>query len=106
LKQYEALVIFPITVTGLDSKNTFEELVKKIEGKILNRTEMGRRFLGYAVKKSKEGYIAAFDFELSPEKMDPLRRSLDLSEDILKYTIVVKEKSKAAVKLGASAEKR
>lgn len=106
MKKYDSLVIFPPTVTGLDGKNSFEELVKKNGGSILNRTEMGKRFLGYPVKKSKEGYVAAFDFELAPDKMAELRRLLDLSEDILKYTIVVKEKNKAAAKLGAPAEKR
>lgn len=106
MKKYEALVIFPPSVTGLDGKNSFEELVRKNGGNITNRVEMGKRFLGYTVKKSKEGYIAGFDFELSPEKVIELRRLLDLSEDILKYTLVLKEKNKAAAKLGAPAEKR
>lgn len=106
MKKYDALVIFPPTVTGLDGKNSFEELVKKNGGNIIHRTEMGKRFLGYPVKKSKEGYVVAFDFELLPDKMLELRRLLDLSEDILKYTIVIKEKNKAAAKLGAAAEKR
>ncbi len=106
MKKYDALIIFPPSVSGLDSKNSFEELVTKNGGTITNRTEMGRRFLGYPVKKSKEGYVAAFDFELSPDKMGELRRSLDLSEDILKYTIVIKEKNKAAAKLGAPSEKK
>ena len=106
MKKYDALIIFPPSVTGLDGKNSFEELVKKNGGSILNRVEMGRRFLGYPVKKSKEGYVVGFDFELGPEKMGELRRTLDLSEDILKYTIVIKEKNKAAAKLGAPAEKK
>lgn len=106
MKKYDSLIIFPPATTGLDSKNSFEELVKKNGGSISNRTEMGKRFLGYPVKKSKEGYVVAFDFELEPAKMVELRRSLDLSEDILKYTIVVREKNRAAAKLGAPAEKR
>ena len=106
MKTYDCLVIFPPTVSGLDTKNAFEELVKKNGGQILNRIEMGKRFLGYPVKKSKEGYLAAFDVELEPGQMGELRRSLDLSEEILKYTIVIKEKSKAAKKLSAPVEKR
>ncbi len=107
MKKYEALVIFSPSVTGLDTKNAFEELAKKSGGNILNRVEMGKRFLGYPVKKSKEGYVVAFDFELMPDKVAELKRSLDLNEDVLKYTIVIKETSKAAIKLGAApAEKR
>ena len=94
MKTYDALVIFPPEVTGLDGKNAFEDLVKKNDGKILNRTEMGKRFLGYTVKKAKEGYFVAFDFELNPDRVDALKRLLDLSEDVIKYTITVKPKQK------------
>ena len=97
MRTYEALVIFSPAVTGLDSKNTFEELVKKFEGKIVNRTEMGKRLIGYTVKKSKEGYFVAFDFELPQDKMDALKRALDLSEDVLKYTLIKKGKAKLAL---------
>ena len=106
MKKYEALIIFSPAITGLDTKNSFEELIKKSGGNILNRLEMGKRFLGYPVKKSKEGYVVAFDFELSPDKMTEFRRSLDLTEDILKYTVVIKEISKAAAKLGAAAAEK
>jgi len=94
LKTYEAVVIFPPEASGLDGKTVFEDLVKKNEGKILNRLEMGKRFLGYSVKKTKEAYVVAFDFELAPSKVDALKRLLDLNEDIIKYTLVVKPKHK------------
>jgi ribosomal protein S6 len=95
LATYEALVIFPSQTASdvlSDGKNAFEETVKKFEGKILNRSELGRRPLGYSIKKSREGYFAAFDFDLMPEKMDPLTRALHLSESILKFMILKKGK--------------
>jgi len=88
---YEALVIFPpqgpadLLQAG---KNPFEETVKKFEGKILNRVDLGKRVLGYRVRKSSEGHFACFNFELAPAQMDAFRSSLNLIEDILKYTIV------------------
>jgi len=95
LKTYEALVIFP-SQTALeghqDPKNSFEEIVKKHEGKVLNRTELGKRLLGYPIKKSKEAYVVSFVFELSPDKAEAFRRSLQLTEGILKFTIVTKSK--------------
>jgi ribosomal protein S6 len=95
LETYEALIIFPSQAAAeplSEGKNAFEELVKKFEGKILNRTELGRRLLGYPIKKSREGYFAAFDFELSPDKIQLLTHGLRLSEAVLKFTIVRKQK--------------
>ncbi len=95
MKTYEALVIFPFQM-GLeghqDQKNVFEEIIKKHEGKVLNRNEIGRRPLGYPIKKSKEGYFVSFVFELSPDQVEAFKRSLQLAEEILKFTIVVKPK--------------
>ena len=99
MKTYEALVIYPSQATGEgqhDSKNIFEETVKKYGGKVLNRSELGRRPLGYAVKKSKEGHLVSFFFEVAPDQLDALRRSLQLAEEILKFTIVAKSKMEPA----------
>ena len=99
MKTYEALIILPsqFTVEGhQDPKHVFEELIKKHNGKVLNRTELGKRLLGYSVKKAKEGYVVSFVFELPPEKVDSFKRSLQLAEEILKFTIVVKSKDKLA----------
>ncbi len=95
MKTYEALVIFPsqgIAELHLDGKNPFEEAIKKSDGKILNKTELGKRLLGYRVKKANEGYFVSFVFELSPTNLDAFRRLLQLAEGILKFTIIVKPK--------------
>ena len=96
MKTYEILVIYPFQTTGEghhDPKNVFEEIVKKHEGKVLNRTELGRRLLGYVVKKSKEGHVVSFLVEFPPSQLDALRHSLQLTEEILKFTIVAKTKA-------------
>lgn len=102
MKTYEALVIFPFPSAGelhQVGKDTFEEVVKKHEGTILNRTELGKRPLGYPVRKAREGYVASFAFELLPGKMDSLKRSLHLTEGILKFTVVKKPKVRWARQL-------
>lgn len=91
MNTYEGLVIFPSQGPGdllQEGKNPFEEAVKKFEGKILSRTELGKRALGYKVKKSNEGHFVCFNFELAPAQMDGLKSSLNLIEGILKYTII------------------
>ena len=98
MKAYEALIIFPIPTTGEsapEGKNQFEECLRKLEGKVLNRTDLGKRLLGYRVKKSADGYFVSFTFELDPLKMDSFKRSLNLVEGIVKYSIIRKPKPKA-----------
>ena len=91
LKTYDALIIFPAQGSGeLDSKNMFEELVKKHNGKILTRTELGKRTLGYRIRKASEGYCVAFTFDLLPSQVNLLKQSLGLAEGILSHTITIK----------------
>ena len=93
MKKYEALVIFPpqVTVSVLDGgKNDFEEVLSKFQGKIVNRLDMGRRPLGYPIKKVTEGHVVAFTFELAPENVDALKKALQLEEGILKFSLVKK----------------
>ncbi len=89
-------MIFPSQALGEalqgGGKNGFEETLKKHEGKVISRSELGKRFLGYSVKKTREGYVVSFVFELPPAKMSEFKRSLQLAEDILKFTITIKPK--------------
>ena len=97
MKRYEALVITP-SAAGQEgssgSKSVFEAVLQKQGGKVLAHNDMGKRVLGYEVKKMKEGHAAAYDFELLPANVDPLRRSLQLSDGILKFMIVVKRQER------------
>lgn len=96
MKTYEVLIIYPPQTLGEgqhDSKDIFEGIIKKHEGKVLNRTELGRRPLGYVVKKSREGHLVSFFVELPPNQLDAFKRSLQLAEGILKFTVVVKSKT-------------
>ncbi|MBI1977815.1 MAG: 30S ribosomal protein S6 [Candidatus Omnitrophica bacterium] len=97
MRSYEAVVIFPTQIPGeaiQEGKSAFEEVLRKQEGKVLSRTDLGKRFLGYTVKKQKEGHVICFHFELAPDKIEPLKRALQLSEGILYFTIVKKDKVK------------
>ena len=97
MKAYEALVIIPPQLAGeaLDrTKSIFEEAVKKHSGSVTNRFEIGRRPLGYAIKKSKEGFVTTFDFQLDPAQAGELAKTLRLAEDIIKFTIIEKPQIK------------
>ena len=104
MKQYEALIITPSQAASEGpSKPIFEELLGKQGGKLVGQLDMGRRRLGYAVNKIKDAHVTNFEFELTPEKVRELTRSLELSEAVLKYTLVMKPKAK---KLSAKARRK
>ena len=95
MKQYEVLIICPTQLSGdptRSGKSIFEDLIKKYEGKIVSCTELGKRLLGYAVKRQKEGNFISFVFELDPAKVDALKRALQLAEEIIKFTIIIWKK--------------
>ena len=77
-----------ISVRKGDKVKVMRGSFKKHEGKVVSRTELGRRSLGYIVKKQKEGNVVSFVFELAPDKMDVLNRALQLCEEILKFTVI------------------
>ena len=83
-------MIFSVQAAGevpAGGRNVFEELVKQHEGTILNRTEVGKRTLGYRIRKATEGYVTIYHFDLNPDKMESLGRALQLEEGIVRCMI-------------------
>ena len=94
MKSYEGYFVLPPDATIDMRKNqikALEEMVKKFQGRVIQKTELGRRFLGYPVRKFKEGYAVVVDFESEPKEQDAFRKALDLHEDVIKYMITIKE---------------
>jgi len=97
LKAYEGAIIYFPQLAGdqiKQAKDEFSELVKKLGGKMISAVEQGTRTLGYKVKKNSQGFIIIYDFELPTDQATSFRRTLQLSENILKFNIYVKRVSK------------
>ncbi len=93
MNTYEAIVIYPPETVGdalTQAKNTFCDIIKKSDGKVLKITELGLRSLGYGLKKHKQGVVACFEFTIVPHLMEGLNRTLQLAEGFLKFTILRK----------------
>lgn len=100
MKSYEGLFIYPPEAAAEARKaqeKTLEELIKKFEGKILQKTEWGRKPLGYPLKKFREGHFVVLEFQLPPLKMNEFRKALELQTDLLKFMLTIKQ-TKAPVK--------
>ena len=107
MKYYEGFFILPPDATTEARKTQVsgaEGLVQKFGGKVIQRQEVGRRFLGYPVKKFKEGYMMTLDFEMDPASQIAFRNALELHEDILKFMITIKTKKQEAAASAAAAK--
>lgn len=99
MRHYEAIVIFSPQLTGEslnESKQNFDEQVRKLGGKVLLKTELGRRGFGYSIKKQREGLYVLIEFELEPSKIDELKRIVSLREEILRSTLMVAKPARKA----------
>ena len=78
----EAIKALESKVTGLINKN----------GKLESVENMGKKKLAYEIKKNKEAFYMLFNFEAKPDSIAELERNYRITDDILKFIVVRKEK--------------
>ena len=78
----EAIKALESKVTGLINKN----------GKLESVENMGTKKLAYEIKKNKEAFYMLFNFEAKPDSIAELERNYRITDDILKFIVVRKEK--------------
>ena len=92
MKKYECLFIFPPEASGEAPKDPSAEVskwIEKFQGKVTQKTDMGKRSIGYSIKKFREGRLLVFTFEMDPSRMQEFRKELELQEGLLKYMVTV-----------------
>lgn len=90
MRQYDALFIFPVQEgpeAVKDELKKIEEAVSRFGGRTLDRQDWGQRLLGYPVRKSREGRLLLWNFEMESPRLAELRKVLELDEKILKVSI-------------------
>lgn len=112
MRLYEGLFIYVPEATAEARKrqlDAFEGLVSKHGGAIRNKTEWGKKPIGYLIKKNRDGYFVIYDFEVPPTALREMERVLQLEQELLKFMITVKVTKPVKVKKKklkkASAEK-
>ena len=101
MKSYEGVFIFPPEAASDARKvqlKNLEDLIGKFEGSVQQKTEWGKKPLGYPIKKFREGWVVVADFQMNPAGATEFRKMLELQEDLLKYMITVKQEGKAEKK--------
>ena len=95
MRFYEGLFVFPPETTPEGRKGEekiLEDMIQKLGGSVVQKTEYGKKPLGYAVRKFHEGRFLLCDFQLPPGKMNDLKKALQLYEGLLHFMITVKDK--------------
>jgi ribosomal protein S6 len=95
MRKYEGLFIFAPELTGDGYKDPAAEIVKwieKFQGKVIQKTDLGKKPLGHMIKKYKDGRMFLFEFEMDPSHTQDFRKELELQENLLKYMVSIPEK--------------
>jgi small subunit ribosomal protein S6 len=68
----------------------FSDLINN-DGKVSEVNEMGKRKLAYEIKKNKEGYYVAINFDGNPTVIKELERVYRITDNVMKFITVRKD---------------
>ena len=95
MRSYELMYILRPDLGGEEAINA---QIEKVQGFIKDQggsvvdsehsAPWGRRKLAFEIADQQEGYYVLSHFELNPERIDELERSLKLSEAVLRYLLI------------------
>jgi small subunit ribosomal protein S6 len=91
MKRYEAMFVLKpdLDKAGIDKiLGHIQELVTKHNGAINETRDMGKNRLAYPLKKNKEGVYYLINFNIAPDAIDGIKKSLVLNESILRMLVV------------------
>ena len=92
MRHYEMVVIITPDVADDDVEDAIERLIKRPvegEGGTLDEVDSwGRKKLAYPIQKHMEGNYVLTRLQLDPEKTTDLERSLQISEEVLRYLLI------------------
>ncbi len=94
LRKYETIFIVKPTLGEDAIKEVVEKFKNFIEtsATIDSFDEWGKRKLAYTIQDNTEGYYVLVNFESEPTFPQELERLYKISEDILKFIVIKKDK--------------
>ena len=94
MRLYEAVIIIHPHSSDEQLKGylaKINEIFAKYEARIVQKTEWGKRPLGFHKRKQTEGYYFLIDFESNTNKITEIQYAFRLSDFILFSTILAKK---------------
>lgn len=95
MNTYEAFVILKPILDVDNSDNVLkvlEDAVESMNGKVVKKDKLGRKRLAYEINKFKDGFIATYLLKMDPASVLSFKRACQLNEDILRLTMVNRNK--------------
>ncbi len=94
---YELLVVIKSNINDDDVDKNMDQIessIKNYGGNIVKSDEPTRKRFTHKIKGFKEGYYVSILFNSPPEAPNMLKRTLSISDDVIRYVIVKKENKK------------
>lgn len=91
MANYEATFITRQDMSDREVEKFTEQLSEKIKengGKVVKQEYWGLRSLAYRINKNRKGHYMYLGVDGSPEVINELRRTLALSEDVMRNLII------------------
>lgn len=94
---YEVLVVIKSNINDDDLDKNIDQIesaIKNYGGNIVKSDEPVRKRFTHMIKSFKEGYYVSILFNSPSEVPNMLKRTLSISDDVIRYTIVKRESRK------------
>lgn len=94
MKKYELMTITNVELGedgARDLSNDIKDIISSLKGKVLDSDFWGKRKFAYKIKGKSEGFYEVIEFEVEPGELNPLKKKLNLQEQLVRYLITVIE---------------
>lgn len=71
-----------------DIHKNFVDMVESKGGEILDVDVWGKRYLAYKIAGHNEGYYILYNFDITPDHVEEIKRQLQLKQEILRSMII------------------
>lgn len=94
MNKYESIIILQPSLDEQGVKSLVKKFTDLIEknGKVQEVQEMGKKKLAYEIQKQKEGHYILFNFDAEPSSIAELERNYKITDEVIKFIVVKKEK--------------
>ena len=103
MNKFEAVLLFSPDLTANiieQEEKDFKDQLSKIEGSVINNEDWGLRDLSYNIKSNKKAFYKFYQIEMSGNKLEDLKKTLNQNEKLLRYLFIkVNEHEKLPTKL-------
>ena len=93
MREYETVFIVGPNVPESQHKqlvDKYKAIIEKNEGKLFFARDMGKRTLGFPIKKQTKGAYTCLDYAAKGGAVSEIERAMRLEEDVLRFLTVVK----------------